>query len=442
MRKNWYEFDAIKEQFIKVIQHSQNIPNPKVDELFEDWFEAKERYIDAFGGKLIWESEEVIEIPISKESRMDHLDSFLNYVYFYSNQALADFIEENRDSFFDNKVSYSNNEAIPVGMKLLKAFKFFESDERRLRDFQDRASKIIQEGKVKGKLCLSVHPLDYLSVSVNAHNWRSCHSLDGDYRSGNLGYMVDKSTIVCYLKHSDDVKLPLFPDDVRWNSKVWRVLWFFSDNRDIVFAGRQYPFESNELLRKVWDSYLNPLFRFYGDYDFWNWEVLSDDYAVTNAKLNTRWMPINGRLFPINEIVNDAPNSHHFNDLLKSSYYIPKYSRSGHVSYSSLPIMIGAEVKCLHCGTGYIDDGRHMLCDICSLELESDDDEYITCGCCGARVHIDDAFWLAYHEEYVCDMCYQEECVQCDACGESVYKSWAVYDKENDKVFCKDCWEA
>ena len=105
MRKNWYEFDAIKEQFIKVIQHSQNIPNPQVDELFDRWFEAKERYIDIFGGKLIWESEEVIEIPISKESRMDHLDSFLNYVCFYSNVALADFIEENRDSFFDNKVS-------------------------------------------------------------------------------------------------------------------------------------------------------------------------------------------------------------------------------------------------------------------------------------------------------------------------------------------------
>ena len=27
---------------------------------------------------------------------------------------------------------------------------------------------------------------DYLSLSENAFNWRSCHALDGEYRAGNL----------------------------------------------------------------------------------------------------------------------------------------------------------------------------------------------------------------------------------------------------------------
>ena len=47
---------------------------------------------------------------------------------------------------------------------------------------------ILQDVKVSGDLVLSVHPLDYLSISDNNHNWYSCHSLDGEYGAGNLGY--------------------------------------------------------------------------------------------------------------------------------------------------------------------------------------------------------------------------------------------------------------
>ena len=104
----------------------------------------------------------------------------------------------------------------------------------------------IQENKVTGTLCFSVHPLDFLSSSENNYNWRSCHALDGEYRAGNLSYMLDKSTIICYLKGAEKVKLPLFPEYIPWNNKKWRVLLHFSENWDIIFAGRQYPFESEE----------------------------------------------------------------------------------------------------------------------------------------------------------------------------------------------------
>ena len=73
-----------------------------------------------------------------------------------------------------------------------------------------------------------MHPLDYLSLSENTYNWRSCHSLDGEYRAGNLSYMMDKSTVICYLKSNDDVILSNFGPEVKWNSKKWRVLLYFS----------------------------------------------------------------------------------------------------------------------------------------------------------------------------------------------------------------------
>ena len=39
------EIQKIKEQFAEVIRHSQNIPNPQLDKLFDNWFNAKERII-------------------------------------------------------------------------------------------------------------------------------------------------------------------------------------------------------------------------------------------------------------------------------------------------------------------------------------------------------------------------------------------------------------
>lgn len=46
-------------------------------------------------------------------------------------------------------------------MKLVKAFKYFEENSRSLEDIQNYASRIIQEDKIEGTLCFSVHPLDF-----------------------------------------------------------------------------------------------------------------------------------------------------------------------------------------------------------------------------------------------------------------------------------------
>ena len=131
----------------------------------------------------------------------------------------------------------------------MKALKFFIDNEGALRHYQDRISNIIQANSFSGILCLSIHPLDYLSSSENMSNWRSCHALDGEYAAGNLSYMTDPSTIICYLKSNDenDVILPMFPPDVPWNSKKWRCLLHFSDDKDMMFMSKHYPFHLHSM---------------------------------------------------------------------------------------------------------------------------------------------------------------------------------------------------
>ena len=202
------ELKKIQEQFNEVIAYSQTgISTPNTDDLFKDWLEAKRDIIEAFGGKLIVEYPTPVTFTLTEQERQQRVEDFCQMVARMSSVALADFIKTNSDGFFNNQVTLqydSDAFKIPKGMKLVKAFKFFEPDPETLGKLQSAASMLIQENCVTGKLCLSVHPLDYLSASENNHNWRSCHALNGDYRAGNLSYMVDSSTIVCYIKTKDD----------------------------------------------------------------------------------------------------------------------------------------------------------------------------------------------------------------------------------------------
>lgn len=215
------EIKQIQEQFNEVIAYSQTgITAPKTDDLFQRWLEAKRDIIEAFGGKLIVEYPETVTFTLTEAEKQQRVEDFCQMVARMSSTDLVNFIKTNSEGFFNNQVMFQfNSDAlkIPKGMKLVKAFKFFESDPDVLSKIQSAASMLIQENCVSGRLCLSVHPLDYLSASENNHNWRSCHALDGDYRSGNLSYMVDSSTIMCYIKTKDNEILPNFPDTVPWN---------------------------------------------------------------------------------------------------------------------------------------------------------------------------------------------------------------------------------
>ena len=203
----------IQEQFELVIHYSQEIPKVpgqrfvNTDSLFEEWLEAKRDFIEAFGGKLIVELPDKVTFELSQEEKIKRVKDFLTAVDCnYDNPDLARFIDIQKSGFYENKVVEDfeyNGEKIPKGMKVIKAFKFFEKNSKKLENLQNAASMLIQEDKITGVLCLSVHPLDYISASENCHSWHSCHALDGDYREGNMSYMVDKNTIMCYLREDN-----------------------------------------------------------------------------------------------------------------------------------------------------------------------------------------------------------------------------------------------
>lgn len=446
------DMKSIQKDFDKVIAHSQGIENPKTDKLFEKWLEAKRDIIEAMDGELIYTVPQKVSFELGYKEKMNRVNEFIESVSMtWRNNDLACFIDENKDGFFSNVVvegfTAPRGEKVPKGMKLVKAFKFFEDDKIALEEIQNRASMIIQEDKVEGWLCFSVHPLDFLSTSENTYNWRSCHALDGEYRCGNLSYMMDKSTVVCYLKSDKAINfLPNFPGDVPWNSKKWRMLLFLSDNWNAMFAGRQYPFFSESALESVRYHAMN-VFKLHGQWSAWHNDEMKnfcfdkDSEHQDDIYFRNVYIPMRGRLYRKDELIEDCHNPMHFNDLLRSSCYIPYYCWNKSFSYcDTVHFTIGGEIPCLRCAEQPIAQTDDMLCSDCELEYGNSEDEmYTNCSCCGRRILYDDSWFVESTGENICEECANRECHSCDCCGELYWNSEIAYDKKNHDYRCEHC---
>lgn len=456
-------YEDIQQQFNEVISYSQGIADPQTDILFKRWAKAKQKFIDRFGG-LIYEWPTPVEFTLDMKEKRTKAMEFANCVHdAFNNMELAEFLDQNIDSFFDNKVSHTLGKNIPEGMKLIKAFKFFENDKTALRHIQDMASQLIQEDKIKGTLCFSVHPLDFLSSSENTYNWRSCHALDGEYRAGNLSYMVDEATFMVYLKGADNTYLPPF-NHVKWNSKKWRMLIHASLDDEIMFAGRQYPFNSKSGMDIVLNVYNNlrqqeysyadhSWFHKYRSWraDYVNGYVPYDGDPLDSIELDTKYFVFSGHLIALDEAVKAGYNSLNYNDVLCSTCYtFPYYTVLNPYGYHNIqnirnnPIVIGEEVGCLHCGNELITESETMRCSHCELEYGfEENDTYGSCACCGRRIYLDDSVSVGDYGELVCDGCFHSLCFICDDCGGVYYKDHSHFvsiDENEEECYCDHCY--
>lgn len=447
-------YNEIKESLKAAIAYSQEEADPQIDQLMSDWEKNKEKFLHRFGGP-IYECPEVMTFNLDQKAKDARLNELIEYISCNClNPDLGIFIEKNKDSFFDNKVCDTmNTSGIIPGMKLVKSFKFFEDNKELLTEFQNRASQVIQEDKITGKLCFSVHPLDFLTSSENTHGWRSCHSLNGQYRAGNLSYIADSVTFMVYIKSEQDVYLPAI--DQEWNNKKWRMLVYAADDDSIMFAGRQYPFDASGVLEKVREVYSDLIKDGFDEYAYYTeWE---NKYvkSIGKQELSYRYFPYNRTLQSLEKIVLNNEYNMAYNDVRGSSLYTQPYysvlkTRQTfchiYVHPFVYPMTVGARVSCIHCGHAPVSrrGGHSMRCDECELEYGGSDNEDIcVCNICGCRVFIDDAYELdGVGYDFVCDSCFDRECFECENCGRLFYNcdlNIVRYEDGSAEKYCYYC---
>lgn len=151
-------------------------------------------------------------------------------------------------------------------------------------EFVNTHSLVLNNKKVTGNLCLSIHPLDYVTASDNDSCWDSCMNWrdDGDYHGGTIEMMNSPYVVCAYLESETPMNLG---NGMLWNNKKWRQ--FFIVHNDFIAAIKGYPVWNRELeaivlawlkelAEKAGYSYLPTLYK-------WNTDkvvVIDDDHDV------------------------------------------------------------------------------------------------------------------------------------------------------------------
>lgn len=384
--------------------------------LLAEWDANKQNLYKLLGNKFIHEVPVTIEEPIDdiivrmsdlkstyraflydlEDKYHSHLRNSNHYSWEYS-----DFTSlVNNTTLAENKINYKakiyldKDIVINNGMKPLKVLKmiceYFDADMNMYEEFRIKHSQALNTKKITGTLCLSIHPMDYMTMSDNNEGWSSCMSWceDGGYRRGTIECMNSEQLLVAYLRSDTET----FEG---WNSKKWRTLIAVHDSIMVTVKG--YPYQHAELNKIA----LTELYK-RSDKDKWYDAILhmNNEGDIEDSNFITQ-RTLNFNIEYESVMYNDFSSTHHFCCIDKTLYEEFKnaiYDRSYDIS-------IGGSVTCMQCGEidcNYYHEGK-LICSNCTPTA--------ICSICGDRVETD--HMVEAEEGLICSYCYEDNYSYC-----------------------------
>ena len=283
----------------------------------------------------------------------------------------------------NGKVVSIQNGCKPVKM-IGKIVKLLNYNEEEYESFRLAQSLETNQRTLKGTLCLSIHPLDYMTMSDNDSGWESCMNWMnlGCYCRGTVEMMNSPYVIVAYLKADKDMTFDGCRGPIEWNNKKWRQL--FICDKKFMTSIKAYPYRSDELSFEVL-NWLNELATVNWGIDYNNPTIYDYEYGY-NEFLNKQAK----FKFETNTMYNDFGTVQHH--IIVANEYLNSNDKLEFIlNYS------GEEI-CMFCGDGYDFDGEGCL-------LCSDCDDYITCDECGDRINYNDMYEV--DGAHLCEYCYE-----------------------------------
>lgn len=412
------------------------------EELLCPWEAAKKEYLyKMFGEQLILKKKFNTQTPMLM--RVEYFEDNLTvqqkrFLYQLSDyiSAILEDLEDWRHPIFhlfshsnlvhniydgpDVEIKY-NGEILRInhGMKIMKIIRklmtlfslntpYYQEIFDDIRKLQSMANN---KADLYGSLCISIHPLDYMTMSDNACDWESCMRWNyGDYRLGTVEMMNSPCVVVGYLES----KTPFYLDgdcseQYPWSNKKWRSL--FVVTKDCIAAVKGYPYQSEEL----------------------NDEIL--DWLKELAETNLGWKYDLGQVITKDNhtIVNRTTGEVMFQKRIKfeTEYmYNDFYTLTGHPAYLNSSINLDESIyysglaQCMQCGDiidyddrDYVDEGASLICGQCL-------GAYRYCEACDERLPGNDEYWYYTDkgEGPYCEYCFNEIAFTCPFTGDVLLK--------------------
>lgn len=319
-------------------------------------------------------------------------------------------------------ITFVNEEGKTVkiedGMKAIKAvsklWKLVDGDPEILEKFRLIHSQVLNRKNYRGELCLSIHPMDFMTMSDNANGWSSCMSWcgEGEYRAGTVEMMNSESVIVAYLKSGTETML-----DGEWNSKKWRSLYVVDENFIVPVKG--YPYQSSEIDKEVL-KWLAELAAANCQWEYGDVETVKYERGTF--------------------ITGQHPRKTHFSTY---TMYCDFGARDEFYGIFNKTFLCGEDLysfcysgprQCMYCGETDCNRDFDEPSDLICCECGDSYSNYITCDCCGYRMNPDWDEYYEYDGAYYCLECYNDTFSLDDIAQEDDY----IDDLENLYIFPTD----
>lgn len=258
--------------------------------------------------------------------------------------------------------------------KINSAYRFISED--KLEQLRIAVSVIFNKRKISGDVYLSIHPLDYMTMSDNACRWSSCMSWiePGCYRQGTVEMMNSPMVVVAYMT-STSGNFHFYDED--WNNKKWRSLFIIS--KDFITSIKNYPYDNRSLNFIIVDELKN---------------MVKEKFGWTYGQTLTH----NGSNF----VDDDEDHELH----LYSNEMYNDFGTTTHVGCLGLDVgdivmNYSGKSECMWCGSTCYDGGENSLvcCECGNIKC---------CDCCGERIY-NDEYYTDGDGNIICSNCRWED---------------------------------
>ena len=429
------------ENYINLYSNS-NTDCKNIDDVLREWAYSKRTLYHTLGDKFI------VEFPIEYSRPIDDIanDCWKETVYsskfnkFLSNLMSEFWCATTVDSMFihniDNMATNTINIEAPISVQhkltqktivIQPGAKYFRTLHHLVKEcggkydnifeeFRIRISQITNQRSLKGTMCISIHPMDFITMSDNSYGWDSCMKWvddTGDYRMGTVEMMNFPIVVCAYLKGNEPFNFGWNKNDefTTWNNKKWRELFIVTP--ELITEIKSYPYDNEEFTKAVMDTLLALSKENNGN------EYDTEVYWTRSTQVNSRGMRLqfgtyeNGMYNDFGCYRNGKGHLMHYNSQIMenitdcNNYYI---------TYS------GAKT-CMICGAcidDYDADSKEVVCEKHGYYTRA------TCCCCGRRITSDNIFYSDWTEQEYCEDCYYDNFIVDNIIDEDIPVSSAV----------------
>ena len=273
----------------------------------------------------------------------------------------------------------NNMRTVRTIQKVLKAMHFPHMD--LFEKWRNAVSDININKDIKADLVISIHPIDFMTMSDNNCDWSSCMSWigRGSYSAGTIEMMNSNMAVVCYLESKTPFNIIFDDEEFNIPNKSWRILLYV--HKDILVAGKAYPYFNEGLTKCCLDQMRQLLKNNLG----WNYKYINQQYK-DNQHINNNFFLKSEGLYQFSRPKNRKKQKHAiylytncmYNDLIeyKDTYWccrnwVPK----------TIKLCVSGPATCMCCGekieepsyiSSYDDIGGEKICGNCRQHRHCD----------------------------------------------------------------------